>query len=144
LRRAAGQRRLPLPRSAQAGTAGPDHREVEEDRPRPPREILLAHSPRPRAPGRRSRELEEDFLGDHAGRAAEGGVAVSWRKWILVVPLRLRSLFLRRRVERDLQDELAFHLDMEASRYAEAGVDAVEAERGARRTFGGVESIKDA
>ena len=69
---------------------------------------------------------------------------MSWRKWILVVPLRLRSLFLRRRVERDLQDELAFHLDMEASLHAQAGVDAAEAERRARRTFGGVASIKDA
>ena len=31
--------------------------------------------------------------------------------WIYAVPLRLRSLFRRKRVEQDLDEELQYHLD---------------------------------
>jgi putative ABC transport system permease protein len=63
---------------------------------------------------------------------------VSWRQWIYIVPLRLRALFRRRQVEQDLDDELSFHLAMEASLHTQAGVADAEAERRARRDFGGL------
>jgi putative ABC transport system permease protein len=69
---------------------------------------------------------------------------VSWRQWLYIVPLRLRSLFRRHRVEQDLDDELSFHLAMEASLHAQAGVAEGEAQRRARRDFGGLAQAKEA
>ena len=69
---------------------------------------------------------------------------MSWRQWNYTVPLRLRSLFRRHRVEQDLDDELSFHLTMEASLHTQAGVVEAEAERRARRDFGGLAQAKEA
>jgi predicted permease len=69
---------------------------------------------------------------------------VSWRQWLYVVPLRLRSLFRRHRVEQDLDDELSFHLAMEASLHTRTGVPDAEALRRARRDFGGLAQAREA
>jgi predicted permease len=58
--------------------------------------------------------------------------------------LRLRSLFRRHRVEQDLDDELSFHLAMDAALHTQAGVAEAEAERRARRDFGGLAQAKEA
>jgi putative ABC transport system permease protein len=50
--------------------------------------------------------------------------------------LRLRALVRPRRVERELRDELAFHLAMEERKHRTAGANAAEARRLARRSFG--------
>src|SRR6185503_9481613 len=63
--------------------------------------------------------------------------------WIQRVVFRLRTLFDRRAVEREIDDELRFHLEMEASARQRAGLDAASAQRQAARLFGGVESTKD-
>src|SRR5215203_6726998 len=55
----------------------------------------------------------------------------------------LRSLFNRRTVEREIDDELRFHLDMEASARQRGGLDPAAARTQAARVFGGVESTKD-
>jgi len=62
------------------------------------------------------------------------------------VPLRLllRSLFRRRRVEQDLDDELSFHLAMEASQQSRRGFADIDAERRARRSLGGYQQVKEA
>ena len=57
--------------------------------------------------------------------------------------LRMRGLFLRSQVERDLDEELKFHLEMEARKNAAAGLDAAGARRQARIAFGGAEAIKE-
>src|SRR6188474_157674 len=57
--------------------------------------------------------------------------------------LRLRGLFSGGRVERELEDELRFHLDMEAEKEASRGVDANEARRRALVRFGGVERFRE-
>src|SRR5215831_18376630 len=46
-RRSAGQRRFALPRAPQTRTARPDHRNLEEERPGPSREVLLPDAQRP-------------------------------------------------------------------------------------------------
>ena len=56
---------------------------------------------------------------------------------------RLRALFQRDAMERELDDELRFHLDHEVEKLVHQGVPRAEAERRARLTFGGVERIKD-
>jgi putative ABC transport system permease protein len=69
---------------------------------------------------------------------------MSLRRWGLVLPLRLRSLFRRRAVERDLDEELAFHMEMTAREAIARGAGEAAARTTARRRFGGVEAQKDA
>src|ERR1700722_18485661 len=63
--------------------------------------------------------------------------------WFYTLPLRLRSLFRRDRVERDLGDELQFHLEQKTQQYIAAGFTPYEARQKARRDFGGVELSKE-
>jgi predicted permease len=56
---------------------------------------------------------------------------------------RLRALVLRRREEAELEEELRFHLDMEAAQQERMGVPAVEARRRAHIALGGVERTKE-
>ena len=56
---------------------------------------------------------------------------------------RLRALFDRRAMERELDDELRFHLDREIEKLVRSGLSRSDAERRAQLAFGGVERIKD-
>ena len=56
---------------------------------------------------------------------------------------RVRTIFRRGSMERELDIELQFHLDMLAAEYVRRGIPPDAARRSARQTFGGVESIKD-
>ena len=56
---------------------------------------------------------------------------------------RLRALFHRGAMERDLDDELRFHLERETDKYVRQGMARRDAERRARVAFGGVERIKE-
>jgi len=55
----------------------------------------------------------------------------------------LRALFRRAEVERELDDELRFHLERETEKYVRQGMTRAEAERRAKQAFGGLERIKD-
>ena len=57
---------------------------------------------------------------------------------------RLRALLRRDVIERELDDELRFHLEREAEKYVRAGAEPNEALRRARLAFGGVEPAKEA
>ena len=65
---------------------------------------------------------------------------MSWRS---VAGSRLRALFRRDRLERELDDEVRFHLEMQADDNVRAGMDADEARRAARRSFGGRDAMKE-
>lgn len=56
---------------------------------------------------------------------------------------KLRTLFSRKRVEREMTQEMQTHLDELAERNVAAGMPAAEARFAAHRTFGGVEQIKE-
>ena len=56
--------------------------------------------------------------------------------------IRLRSLFRRARVEKELDEELNFHLDRQAHKYLQAGMSRKEAMRRVRLEFGGIEQVK--
>src|SRR3982750_85309 len=56
---------------------------------------------------------------------------------------RLRALFRRGSMERDLDDELRFHLERETEKLVRSGMSPADAARHARLAFGGVERIKD-
>ena len=53
------------------------------------------------------------------------------------------SLFGRRSAEREMEEEMRFHLEMEARRHQAAGVPPAEARRMAARDFGGIERYKE-
>jgi putative ABC transport system permease protein len=56
---------------------------------------------------------------------------------------RVRALFSRGDMERELDDELRFHLEQETEKHVRAGVPRPEAERRARIAFGGADRIKE-
>jgi putative ABC transport system permease protein len=56
---------------------------------------------------------------------------------------RLRGIFRRDRVEAELHDELAFHVERETEKYVGQGIAPAEARRRALVAFGGVDRIKD-
>lgn len=63
--------------------------------------------------------------------------------WLSDLRFRLRALFHRAAVERELDDELRFHIEHEEEKYARAGMDRAEASRRARIAFGGVDRVKE-
>ncbi|MGJ5813125.1 ADOP family duplicated permease [Paludibaculum fermentans] len=62
-----------------------------------------------------------------------------WRDLVF----RIRALVLRRQVERELDDELRFHLEQQARSLQHGGMSRAEAERVARLQLGGVEQVKE-
>jgi predicted permease len=59
------------------------------------------------------------------------------------IRFRLRALFRRDKLERELDSELSFHLQKEAEKYLATGVSPDEANRRARAAFGAVQGTKD-
>ena len=57
---------------------------------------------------------------------------------------RLRALFWRDALEREMDDELRFHIEREAEKYVRGGAEPNDALRWARIAFGGVERAKEA
>lgn len=65
------------------------------------------------------------------------------KQWLFTIPLRLRSLFRRNAVERELSEELQDHVERKTREYVERGLRPEEARRKAMREFGGVELAKE-
>lgn len=63
--------------------------------------------------------------------------------WASVVAARLRGLFARQRRERELEDEVRFHLEMQVEDNLKAGMIPAEARNAALRSFGAVEPMKE-
>ena len=63
--------------------------------------------------------------------------------WFYTVPLRLRSLFRRQRLEDELNEELQYHMEQKAERYIAAGMPPEEARRAALRDMDGLERHKE-
>lgn len=66
-----------------------------------------------------------------------------WEHWLYTAPLRFRSLFRRNSVDRELEEELAFHLENKVAEGMAAGLSAEEARRRAMRAMGGLEQRKE-
>src|SRR5215469_13899922 len=64
-------------------------------------------------------------------------------RWYYKLPLRLRSLFHKDKVELDLSEELQFHLQNQIDEYIAQGMDPQEARHAAFRSLGGVEQVKE-
>lgn len=63
--------------------------------------------------------------------------------WATVVAARLRGLFEHKRLERELDDEVRFHLQMQIDDNLNAGMNAAEARYAALRSFGAIEPMKE-
>jgi macrolide transport system ATP-binding/permease protein len=64
-------------------------------------------------------------------------------RWFYMVPLRLRSLFRRRRVEQELDEEIRYHLDRQIEEQIAKGMSEEEARYAAMRAIGGIEQRKE-
>jgi predicted permease len=64
-------------------------------------------------------------------------------RWLTRLQAALRSLLTRRRADRDLDDEMAFHLDQEIAERIRAGSAPAEARRAALLAMGAVERSKE-
>src|ERR671924_1303317 len=60
------------------------------------------------------------------------------------LPVLLRSIVRRADVDRELDEELQFHLDRHVEQLISRGMPAAEAAGAARRAFGGIEQQKEA
>ncbi|MBZ5496592.1 MAG: ABC transporter permease [Acidobacteriia bacterium] len=65
-------------------------------------------------------------------------------KWMGAFGRRLSVLFRRDRLDRELEEEMRFHLEMQAEENRQNGMDADEARYAARREFGNVALLKEA
>jgi hypothetical protein len=63
--------------------------------------------------------------------------------WLRSLGEALRALFQKEKVERELAEELRFHLEKEIEKNERAGMSPEDARREAHRRFGGVEQVKE-
>ncbi len=63
--------------------------------------------------------------------------------WLYAVPLRLRALFRRRRVEEELAEELQYHIEKKTEQYIAEGMSVREARQAALRDMDGLERHKE-
>jgi hypothetical protein len=68
---------------------------------------------------------------------------VRWEHWFYTVPLRLRSVFRRNRVEDELDDEIAFHLERQIAERVARGATPQQARVAASRELRGIEQRKE-
>jgi predicted permease len=65
------------------------------------------------------------------------------KHWFYTVPLRLRSLFRRARVDQELDEELRYHIERQIEEHISKGMTEGEARYAALRAMGGVERRKE-
>jgi putative ABC transport system permease protein len=63
--------------------------------------------------------------------------------WLRILLHRLRGMFQKRRLERELEDEIRSHLEMQMDESVRQGMSRDEARYAALRKFGGVEQVKE-
>ena len=68
---------------------------------------------------------------------------MNWYRWIYAMRARARAIVGSHRVERDLDDELAFHVAMQTRTHLQNGLRGDEARRRAHHALGGVEQAKE-
>src|SRR5262245_22218510 len=66
-----------------------------------------------------------------------------FKHWFYTIPLRLRSIFRRRQVEQELDEELRYHIERQIEEHISKGMTEEEARHAALRAMGGVERRKE-
>lgn len=67
---------------------------------------------------------------------------MSWEK-LHSIWLRVRAMVMKRQLDRDLDDELAFHLAMKEDKNRNSGLNENDSRSGSRRQFGNVARMKE-
>src|SRR5258708_6122080 len=116
---------------------------MEGQREEPASEVLLTDAPRASSIAKGSGELDAALRRHLTSDAVEGGIMMRLVNWFYTFPLRLRSLFRRDRVERDLDEELAYHMEQTTAAYIARGLSPDEAQRAALRDMDGIEQRKE-
>lgn len=65
------------------------------------------------------------------------------QQWLNQIRLKIKALLQRKKLDRDLEDELAFHLTKSAEKNRDLGADGDEARHAARRQFGNLSGVKE-
>lgn len=68
---------------------------------------------------------------------------MEWTHWVYGLQARLRAISRMTRADRELDDELSFHLEMQRRENLRSGMSDAEATRRARIALGGLEQTKD-
>src|SRR5581483_8766036 len=85
--------------------------------------------------------VQRGWARDPAG--LKGGAGVRKRRWRDVLRMRARSLLRRAQLERELDKELRFHLDLEIEEGRAQGLSSEEARRAALKHIGGITQIQE-
>src|SRR5579862_3940676 len=101
----------------------------------PPRAILRTDRRRPQATGSGKGKLGP---ADRRHRPGTGG-SLNWRD----LRLRLRAAIFPARVERELEEELGAHIELQERKLRQSGLSAEEARRQARLQFGRVGAVQE-
>ena len=64
-------------------------------------------------------------------------------RWLTNLRFRLGAIFSRGRMQTELEEEIAFHIEMEAKKHEAEGMSPEEALRHARIKFGGEDRFKE-
>jgi putative ABC transport system permease protein len=130
----------PVPSAAQAGTSRAAERGMGSFREQQEGEVLPPYGGRQKAIDGRDGPLGENGSRDHKDHAT-GLSGLPFGESLNSIWLKWRALLHRRQLERDLEDEMRFHLAMREERLRAAG-DA-DAQHAAQRQFGNVDSLKE-
>src|SRR5262249_43611972 len=63
--------------------------------------------------------------------------------WLYKLPLRIRSLFRRRAVEQELDEEIRYHIERQTNEYSAGGMPPEEARYAAMHAFPGIDQRKE-
>src|SRR5262249_1676735 len=129
-----------LPGAARPRADGLDQLQMGRVGKQPPRQVLLDHAGRAEATRRGRRELAAGVRNHDPVSRTLGGKHMTWLR---IFTRRLRGIFLKRSMERDLEDEIRAHLEMQIEDNLRLGMSPDEARRAALRKFGGVEQVKE-
>lgn len=65
------------------------------------------------------------------------------RNWIYTIPLRLRSVFRRQRTDRELGEELSYHVERKTEAYIAQGMSPQDARRAVLLEMGGLDKVTE-
>lgn len=66
-----------------------------------------------------------------------------WERWLHILPLRIRTLFSRKAVEQELDEELRDHVEHQVTHFVSRGMSPARARTEALKALGGVERRKE-
>src|SRR5262249_36535386 len=125
------------------GTRRLDQGGMESDRERPAGQVLFTDTARTPSVGARGRELGTTGGRDFLGRPPQRGIAVTDRRWVRRVTLRVRTLCPPDRGEQELHEEFQFHIDKRIEMEMAKGLSPEDARSAALRAMDGMEQNKE-